>query len=579
KSQAMSVKLEKRGEAMRLVLPASKVPPNPVLISVYPDFLRAKIGDDGYYVLPDGMLGAFKERDLDGKKAGYILSRQMPIALSCFKKGNTAYAAVVSGMRYDCRTRVKLENGEYAMWFDFQLKNLPVYEDIVIDFYKLEGESANYSAAGRLYRKLKLESGEVKPIKERANAELAYAAKYPEIRVRQAWKPYPSPVEEQTEETEPPLNVKATFDRVGEILDELKAQGVGGAQICLVGWNKSGHDGRWPQSFPVEPKLGGEAKLRGLIKKAQSMGYQIVCHSNAVGGCSIANTFSFDMVSRDQYGNLRKSNVWSGGRYYRLCPKEYHEKLSRENIERIASLGFRGLHYIDVISTVRPAGCYNPKHPTNAKTSGQYWESELADAAKLMGGAASEGGFDYVAGHLDYGLYITFNLKKIPPMADRYVPIWHIVYNGIILSNAATDTMNYSIKPKEDVMKVVEFATRPTFYFYSAFSSNPTGNWMGNTDLYCGTGEELKKSVSAIKEGYELMRKIGRLQLEFFEEHSELAPGVFLSRFGDGTEIVCNYSDKTFKRGSAEIAPLSYRVFDPPKKRRGIRKYRSHWAG
>ncbi len=561
KSSSINIKLERCNEAQRLIIPANTIPQNVKWISVQPSFTQAKVGDAGYYILPNGMLGEFRNRSFTQQKHATILSQQTPITLSGFKVGDIAYAAIVKGMRFECQTSVRLENDTYKMSFFYKLEKLPIYEDIIIDFYKLEGNDANYSAMGRLYRNLKLKNGEIKPITERANKELLYAAQSPEIRIRQAWKPYPSPVEEQTEATEPPVNVKVTFDRVAQIIDELKSQGVKKAQICLVGWNKSGHDGRWPQSFPVEEKLGGEQRLKELIKKAQSMGYQIVCHSNAVGGCSIANTFDKNMLSHDQNGNLRKSNVWSGGRYYRLCPKNYYEKLSKENIKKIASLGFRGLHYIDVISTVNPVGCFNPLHKTTSKISSQYWAKELKDASELMGGVASEGGFDYVAGQLDYGLYITFNLKKIPPMADRYAPIWHIIYNGIILSNAGTDTINYSIKPKEDAMKVVEFATRPSFYFYSAFATTSDKNWMGKVDLTCETDEALKKSVSAIKQGYNLLQKIGHLQFAFFQEHEQIAKNVFVSRFSDSTEIVCNYADTPIIYKNVRINSKSYEIF------------------
>lgn len=556
-----TIKLEEHQGAMRAKIPASSVPKNAHSITLTPDFMRAKVGEKGFFILPNGMYGDFKKRDITDKKFRKIHTRQTMTALSGFGKGDVAYMAIAKGMRFECRTEVNYEKNKYQMRFYFDLNNLPVYEDLIIDFYTLKGDDANYSAMGRLYRKLKLESGEVKPITKRATPELMYASQAPEIRIRQAWKPYPSPVPEQTEATEPPLKVKVTFDRVSQIIDELKRQGVEKAQICLVGWNKSGHDGRWPQTFPVEEKLGGQEKLEKLVKKAQSMGYQIVCHSNAVGACSIADCFDINMMSHDRYGKVRKSNVWSGGQFYRLCPKKYHETLSKDNINRISKLGFKGLHYIDVISTINPVGCHNPLHPTTSKESGEYWAKELDDAKKLFGGIASEGGYDYIAGHLDYGLYITFFLKKIPPMADRYAPIWHIIYNGIIMSNAATDTVNYSIKPREDAMKVVEFATRPSFYFYSAFATNADDNWMGKVDLSCDTDEAMVKSVSAIKKGYDLLQEIGHLQYAFFEEHKEVEPNVFLSRFSDGTEIICNYTDSDKKYKGEKIAPKSYKVF------------------
>lgn len=58
-----------------------------------------------------------------------------------------------------------------------------------------------------------------------------------------------------------------SLDDVALILDELKNAGVKKAEICLVGWNKGGHDGRYPQILPIEEKIGGETKLRELIKR------------------------------------------------------------------------------------------------------------------------------------------------------------------------------------------------------------------------------------------------------------------------------------------------------------------------
>lgn len=83
-----------------------------------------------------------------------------------------------------------------------------------------------------------------------------------EVRVRQGWKPVPSPVENQTPETEPPVHAACTFDRVCDIVDEFKKHGIPEAEFCLVGWNIGGHDGRFPQIFPVEPKLGGAENLK-----------------------------------------------------------------------------------------------------------------------------------------------------------------------------------------------------------------------------------------------------------------------------------------------------------------------------
>lgn len=85
-----------------------------------------------------------------------------------------------------------------------------------------------------------LSNGYCRPIKERLNPKLDYVY----IHIRMAWNPAPSPVEKQAEEIEPPIHVAITFKQVVELMDRLKATGVEKAEFCLVGWNKSGHDGR-----------------------------------------------------------------------------------------------------------------------------------------------------------------------------------------------------------------------------------------------------------------------------------------------------------------------------------------------
>ena len=97
-------------------------------------------------------------------------------------------------------------------------------------------------------------------------------------------------------ETEPEMHVAATFDDVSELLDVFQAHGIDKAEICLVGWNKSGHDGRWPQPFPVEERLGGEEALKRLTAKARAMGYAMVCHTNSTDGL-----FHRRLLGRDRH--------------------------------------------------------------------------------------------------------------------------------------------------------------------------------------------------------------------------------------------------------------------------------------
>ena len=193
-------------------------------------------------------------------------------AMSMFglKSPRGAFVAIAQGLKYYFGANVVAKKGEYAMIcvLGDELCRDP-YEDFEIEYRMLGEKEATLGGMARAYRNYQLERGEVKPLKDRVkgNETLKYAVESLEIRIRQAWKPVPSPVPDQVPENEPAIKrVAVTFDRVGDIARELKRQGGGKAELCLVGWNIGGHDGRWPQSFPVEESLGGEAKLRRCIK-------------------------------------------------------------------------------------------------------------------------------------------------------------------------------------------------------------------------------------------------------------------------------------------------------------------------
>ena len=561
-TSVQKVELQDMGSGVeRLHIPIRKIPLDAKYIDIVHEFAKAKKGDNGYWVSPNSKMGTFR---LDNSK---YKERNLPLHVHGVKTDKKTFAAIVKGLRFEYSVNVIAKNGNYEVFprFEIEAMGFSPYEDIIIDYYTLTGNDANYSGMGRTYRNYMLESGVVKPIKERMKTQphLEYAYQAPEIRIRQAWKPVPPKIEHQTLENEPPVKPVVTFERVEEIIDELKSKGVEKAELCLVGWNISGHDGRYPEIFPVEPKLGGEEKLKKLIKKAKNAGYLIVCHTNNTDCYTIANTYSDDIVAKNFDGSLQKNAAWAGGRMFNLCGQVAWGQYVPYDLEKIRKLGFEGLHYIDVISCVAPRNCHDKAHPLNRKQWSAYMNTIMKHARDVFGGSASEGPFDYVAGNMDYALYISFNiLRKQHEVVDRCLPLWQIVYNGIILSNPSAETTNYTLKDAKSQLKFIEFGGRPAFYYHSAFRDDGK-NWMGVIDLRCQTQEELKQSGDALKRAWDEYGKLKHLQLEFMDSHEEIAKDVFITRWSNGDEIVSNYSNKDFEYKGDIVKPMSYNFVRP----------------
>lgn len=511
------------------------------------DYVNPRAGEDGYLIIPSGRTGLGDDSLCYYRtRSDYevVINGPHMIVYGAIYPGKS-FMATVTGMSYDYDLVASVKNNTYSIYPRFLINGTTPYEEVEVRFETLP-DGSDYNDVARAYRNYQVNRGEISPIREKIKKRpaLAYAKDSLFVRIRQGWKPVPTPVLEQTLENEPPMKVACDFEDVEALIDEFKEQGIDQAEFCLVGWNIRGHDGRWPQIFPVEPELGGEEKLRHLIQKAKDMGYSIVCHTNSTDAYSIADLWNEDDIIRRKDGSLLQNQTsWSGGAMYDLCPK-VAVKQAEELLPKVAELGFEGLHYIDVISTVPPRTCYSQLHPVTARECVNDWRRIMEQSQKLFGGFSSEGGFDFAVKNLDYGLYVSFGDKGCQ-LSDKNIPLWHLVYHGYVMSNPYSTTVN---PDKEDLLKVIEYGCRPAIYFYSQFvtPSEERGNWMGTQDYACHTEEERKKSTSMIAKTYEAYRELSYLQSEFMESHKEVEPGVFCITYSDKSTVIVDYNKGSY---------------------------------
>lgn len=510
------------------------------------DYFTANVGDQGYFVANAGAEGTNLTRFTDREDAE-LVAELAYVACYGFSRGADAILGIATTLRCDFTTVLGVKDGRYYTYLRYFMDGDMPYEDIEVEYHFLK--ESDYSAMARVYREYMLTRKGCVPLKERCAADkrLAKAADSIEVRVRQGWKPVPSPVEYQTPETEPEMHVACTFDRVGDIAEEFKRQGIGDAEFCLVGWNSKGHDGRFPQIFPVEPLLGGEERLKELIQKVHDLEYGIVCHDDATAAYTIADCFDEEYLLKNKDGSLyKRPYCWSGGRPHKICPQRQYEKFEVPNQKKIAELGFEGIHYIDVITILAVLKCYDPKHPLNRGESAQWYKKIMELSRKNFGGFASESGYDFAAESMDYCMYADFRIggENNCGLCDEKIPFWHMVYHGIILYNPSTATLNYMTKKNALRLKCIELGGRPLVCYYANFAQN--NNWMGKEDFLCDTDQQLVDSVAKIKvmaQDYDLLKPE---RYEFIQEHHMLQDNVYETVYSNGTRVIVDYKKETF---------------------------------
>ncbi len=560
---------KQNGGYYRITIPVANIKRDVEYIDIIADEAIAKKSEEGFFVLGDGSYGEFTQEN------GSFIPPRSHMPIFGMKTPRGAFVAIVKGLNLEQYPVVEANKGVYRVFPRFYIYapntnnrssisktiGFDPYEDIVVDYYPLSPDKANYSGMAQVYRDYQLGRGEVKLLRERikGNPALEYSADSIYVRIKHCRKKSDrkNPAHHmQTPETEPELEIFFTFDDMADIMKRMKAEGIDKAEICSVGWNISGHDGRFPQYFPVEPKIGGEKKYRDTIEYGKSLGYHLNCHINQYSVFFVSNRWNDNGIARYPDGSLFKDYFQPGGMAYRPCFQRLYNLWVKDDFKQIAGLGLNGIFHIDVISYVPPYPCLDPKHPLNRKQCAEYQNKVGEYADKIFGGLASEGGMDHLAHTLDFALYLwSYPAWEGKPekLATKYVPLWQLVYHGIILSNPYYTTIDalypksyatsdqrkaydYLDDPETRWLKLIEFSGRPTFYY---------------TDY---------RDLKPMKRAYDEFQKLKHLQLQLMTYHGEISKDVFLTRFENGEEIVVNYSKEPFSyKGGSVVAPRSYK--------------------
>lgn len=538
-----------------LKVPAAAVGEGWESVEIFYDTFSATDEDNGYYIIPDrsgGRLVRFKKTESDGEYISEMLALRM---VACTING-TAYVGKVVGMGDEYQLICNKENQRYHYFLRFPLEGRKPYEDIEIILYKTNDKDFDYNSMAHWYRDKSLDRGDITPLSEKIKTRPAvkYANESVNIRIRLAWKPAPATVLEQTRETEPPVHVACTFEMVEDLIDELKKQGVNKADICLVGWNISGHDGRWPEMFPIEPKLGGEEGLKRLIAKAEAAGYYLNLHSNFSDAYTIAENFSEDFIVKQKDGSLYKNQPWSGGTMYSVS-LPYRKDAYIADLRKIAGLGIKGVHYCDVVGLLPPKRSYSSQFPMTPGDYRQAADEAFVAMQEIFGASSSEGGLDNFLKYLDYALYVEFpdawENEEYNKWMDEIIPLWAMVYHGSVIFNVAPQSINFAVKDKKYRLKMLEQGARPAAYCFVDFYSIPI--W-GTEDLTWDKSEGPGKAAKVIAEMYNLYKEYQCVQYAFIEKHEKIKDGVFKTTYDNGVSItvdyntnqysICNKSDK-----------------------------------
>lgn len=320
-----------------------------------------------------------------------------------------------------------------------------------------------------------------------------------------------------------PFVPATTFAQAREGLRRLHAAGVERMHVESIGWNPRGHDGMWPTRFPIEPRIGGEAGFRELIRYGKSIGCTMNVHDNYISQYRASPDFDESIVMHDQWGTPDLRGFWGGGETYVTCPWALGEQRLDRELERVKALGLNGPGYIDGMGN--PLGCSYAPGPVGTRTDYVRGSQQILEAGRRNYGALrTECGFLYACLPVDCMAQCgnQFMLDHVDPdwpiaaLIEQIVPVWQLALHGLVVRENHGNTWRSAM---ECVM----------------FGDHPRHEWTASGRFQPALDDA---HIAAIKAKYDLcIRTFGHLQTEVLMAWHELEDGVQETRYADGTVV------------------------------------------
>lgn len=528
-------------------------------IAFNPLGFSVKTGEEGYILLPNygGMTCNFNHSEpKQHRDCIYLQQSQWEditiLPLFGIVHKNSAFLAIVESGEFDTEIITSVHCGIEHLnsihpCFQYRWnKNSHIDQvDRIVTYYFLTGKDANYTGMAKKYRQYLMRMKGIISLREKISlspeANYLYNA-YPFIKIFCA-------VKEKQQNGSVQYRVYTTFKEAIQIIKRFKKEGIEKARFILVGWNWEGHDGRYPSRFPIDQRLGGEEDLRELINTASMLNYQITFHDNYSDAYRSSPDFDESIMIKEPDGNLFTGGEWAGGQSYFPCPNEATKKFIQRDISKIKNLGLNGWYYLD--GTPRALrGCYDKKHnhPLTRRAEAEGILEQFRIIKAYFGGCSVEMPTAFCLPEVDEVAHIpclgiwplNSNLRYF---IDKQVPFFHIAIHGLIIYHL----MDWRIFPKlfgsiiKGILKEAEFGAMPR----TEVTFRPSGF------------HEYQKHLSWIKKEYDLLcKKMGFLQLEFIENHEEIASNVYATTYSDNSRVIVNYSKKPYITKRIKVAPF-----------------------
>lgn len=322
------------------------------------------------------------------------------------------------------------------------------------------------------------------------------------------------------------------FDKLVEIFERLKSQGVTDLKVLLASWQKDGVN--YPDYWPVAPQIGGAGGLKDVDGYlADNKGTDVFLENNFT--FAIKETGGFSATEDIVYSGV---NVPVSAGYTRtwflLNPQVAYDR-AMDFINRLKGYANIGVGYEYLGRIVYPD--YNQSNPFTRSETVEIWQ-KLLEKTRTQGRKAAVEGFNqYTYNHADY-LYAVplkgFGLS----IEDASVPFVQMVLSGKIPFSGMAGNLSYDLAIQK--LQWIEYGALP--FFRLTYEDSVRLKETDYNSLFTSTYDKWEERVLAVYG--EFQENFASVYGKQMTLHETLSDGVVRVGYENGVLIYLNYSEE-----------------------------------
>lgn len=356
-------------------------------------------------------------------------------------------------------------------------------------------------------------------------------------------------------------HILTSYEEANDIIKELKDNGYDNLSIRYRGWSNNGIKNNALNKIKHISQLGSKKELKELINYCNDNDISLYLEGRVQ---SVYNDGLFDgfttnskaakYSSREIIKLYDFSEVYYGpdstkDNYFFVRPEvtlEYMKTLSE-----YAKKNSVGVAFSDVGDIL--GANYDPKHLTNREDVMKLHQEELARIASEGTDIMIKFGNYYALPYADFISDMDLKGSKYQ-IIDYLVPFYSMAIHGLV--DYTGTPINISSDYEEQVLKAIETGAGLSFLFMDESTSALVNT--NYTHFYAANYDMWKDIVKEIYNKYQ--ESLGHVFNQYMTEHQQLADGVYVTGYEDGTKVYVNYNYYDFEQDNITVPARDYIV-------------------